>query len=51
MIDYVKAKFGDRNVNLDEPDYEIDMSIGLPPKNVPDETKRPPKPKNTIALF
>lgn len=42
---------GDKNVDLDEPDYKTDISIGLPPENVPDETKRPPKPKNTIALF
>lgn len=47
----VPLKIGDKNVDLDEPDYETDMSIGLPVKNVPEETKRPPKPKNTIALF
>lgn len=41
---------GDKNVDLDEPDYEIDISIGPPPEKVPDETKRPPK-SNSIALF
>lgn len=51
MIEYVKPKFGDKNVDLDEPDYEIDMSIGLPAEKAPESTKRPPKPKNTIALF
>jgi hypothetical protein len=38
-------------VGLDEPPLTIDISICLPEKKVPDETKRAPKPKNTIALF
>lgn len=46
----VPLKIGDKNVDLDEPDYETDMSIGLPVEKVPEETKRPPK-SNSIALF
>lgn len=38
-------------IDLDEIPEKIDISICLPPKKVPDETKRPLKPKNTIALF
>lgn len=38
-------------IDLDEIPEQIDISINLPEKKVPDETKRPPKPKNTIALF
>ena len=51
MIEYTKLKIGDKNFDLEEIPEVIDMSIGLPVKNVPEKTKRPPKPKNTIALF
>lgn len=46
-----KLKFGDKNFDLDEPPLVIDISICLPDKKAPEETKRALKPKNTIALF
>ena len=49
------VKFGDKNVDLDEPDYEIDMSIGLPTEKVPEEAKRAKNEKipksNAVQLF
>lgn len=38
-------------IDLDEIPDEIDISINLPPKNVPEAAKPALKPKNTIALF
>lgn len=38
-------------IDLGEIPDNIDISINLPLKKVPEETKRAPKPKNTIALF
>lgn len=37
-------------IDLDEIPDQIDISINLPPKKVPDETKRPPKSKS-VQLF
>lgn len=43
---------GDKNVDLDEIPDTIDMSIRLPVKNVPNETKGPKKQDSkTIPLF
>jgi len=38
-------------IDLDEIPDNIDISINLPHKKPAEETKRPLKPKNTIALF
>ena len=38
-------------IDLEEIPDNIDISINLPPKNVPNETKTAKKPKNKNALF
>ena len=50
-IDGWKLKLGDRNLDLDEIPDNIDISINLPRKEVPEAPKTVKKPKNTIALF
>lgn len=46
-----KINFKTFFVDLDEIPDQIDISINLPPKNVPEVPKPALKPKNTIALF
>lgn len=38
-------------IDLEEIPERIDISINLPEKKPTEAAKRPPKPKNTIALF
>ncbi len=45
-----KLRFGDKNFDLDEIPDQIDISINLPPKKVPDATKMPKK-QDSVALF
>lgn len=45
-----KIFFNDKNIDLDEIPEQIDISINLPEKKVPDATKQAPK-SNSVTLF